>query len=100
MKISFLIVAIVFGLIGYVFGCLANRNLIKFLKQQLIFYENMSKKQAVQIEKIKDRLVYVSLGELDALVDYMMDDSEDGFGADENYPVLAIVSPLEEINLD
>ena len=40
------------------------------------------------------------LKELEDFLKYMKDDSEEGFGADEDYPVLAIVNPLDEVNLN
>ena len=58
------------------------------------FYQNQVKKQAVTIERIKDRLVYLSVNDIADLLDYMK--SENGFDADDDYPVLAIVGPLED----
>ena len=60
----------------------------------LKFYQNQSKKQAAQIERIQNRMVYLTVGDLEEFVTFMKD--EDGYAVDENYPVLAIVGSLHD----
>ena len=78
---------------GYYFG---EKNGKKTMTNWSDFYKNQVKKQAAQISSIQDRRVYLSIGEIEDFLAYMKDESEEGFGADEDYPVLCIVNPLRE----
>ena len=97
-------ISFVMFFLGYHFGKKkGTKGFIKLVQNEVnksAFYENQVKKQAAQIQKIQDRLVYMSIGEIEEFLSFMKDDSDEGFGADDDYPVLCIVNPLkEEANL-
>ena len=86
------------GLVGYFIGkSERNKEVDSRLADGCEFYQNQSRKQAAQIERIQDRLVYLSVDEIEDFLDFMRD--KDGFNVKGTYPVLCIVNPLEEVDL-
>lgn len=85
------------GLVGYFFGYRAGkRDIDREHLDYAISWRNTAVKQANQIDHMMNKLEYFTVGDIGDLYEYLKEDEI----FDDSYPILGIVGPLTECNID